>query len=173
MLEQHRQQEPQEIQRQQQQESRQLEELLEPPPRSPPQPVPPSPQRPETGEEGLPVYGPPTPAWLRPGGPASIPAEPGREDGVVAIACAMRTPADPQSEIKGSLYGMDGLAPRFLRDRRRGRNPSPRKGMRPALPVVVRPMRPGHGARLMTTGGSLLSSTYSCATKVRSRPFRS
>ena len=66
----------------------------------------------------MPVYGPSTPAWLRPGGPASIPAEPGREDGVVAIACAMRTPADPQSEIQGSLYGMDGLAPGFLRDRR-------------------------------------------------------
>jgi hypothetical protein len=76
--------------------------------------MPQSPRRPETGEEGLPVYGPPTPALLRPGGPASIPTEPGREDGVVAIACAIRTPVDPQSEIKGSLYGMDGLAPGFL-----------------------------------------------------------
>ena len=35
----------------------------------------------------------------------------------MVIACAMRTPVDPQSEIKGSLYGMDELAPRFLRDR--------------------------------------------------------
>ena len=35
----------------------------------------------------------------------------------MAIACAMRTPVDPQSEIKGSLYGMDGLAPGFLQDR--------------------------------------------------------
>jgi hypothetical protein len=30
----------------------------------------------------------------------------------------MRTPADPQSEIKGSLYGIDGIALGFLRDRR-------------------------------------------------------
>ena len=51
-------------------------------------------------------------------GPASIPAEPGREDGVVALACAMRTPADPQSEIKGTIYGIKGIAPGFLRDRR-------------------------------------------------------
>ena len=54
-----------------------------------------------------------------------------------------------------------------------GRNPSPRKGMRPALPVGVMPMRSGHWVRLMMTGGSLLSSTYSCATEVRSRPFKS
>jgi len=66
----------------------------------------------------LPVYGPPTPAWLRPGAAASIPAELGQEDGVVALACAMRTPADPQSEIKGTIYGIEGIAPRFLRDRR-------------------------------------------------------
>ena len=90
--------------------------------------MPPSPQRPETGEEGLPVYGPPTPAWLRPGGPASIPAEPGRDDGVVAITCAMRTPAEPQSEIKGSLYGTDGLALGFLRDRRLWEEPIAEEG---------------------------------------------
>ena len=95
LLEQDRQQELLELQRQQQQQSQQLEELLEPPPQSSPQPVPPSPQRPETGEEGLPVYGPPTPAWLRPGAPASISAKLGRADGVVALACAMRTPVDP------------------------------------------------------------------------------
>ena len=78
----------------------------------------PSPQRLETGEEGLPVYGLPTPAWLRPGAPASIPAEPGRVDGVVALAYAMRTPLDPQSEIKGTIYGIEGIAPGFLRERR-------------------------------------------------------
>ena len=117
-LEQCRQQVLLELQRQQQQWSQQLEELLEQPPRSPRQPVSPSLQGPETREEGLPVYGPPTPAWLRLGGPASIPTEPGRKNGVVAIACAMRTPADPQSEIMGSLYGIDGIAPGFLRDRR-------------------------------------------------------
>jgi len=50
-------------------------------------------------------------------GAASIPSEPGREDGVVAIACAMRTPADPQSKIKGSLYCIDGIALGFLQDR--------------------------------------------------------
>jgi len=104
--------------RQQQQQSQQLEELLDPPPRSPPEPVPPSPQRPETGEEGLPVYGPPNPAWLRSGAPASILAEPGRADGVVALACAMRTPVDPQTEIKGTIYGIEGIAPGFLRERR-------------------------------------------------------
>jgi hypothetical protein len=114
LLEQHRQQVLPELQRQRQQESHPLEELLEPPTRSPPQPVPLSPQRPETGEEGLPVYGAPTTVWLCLGGPASIPAEPGQAYGVVAIACAMRTPADPQSEIKGSHYGMDGLSPLFL-----------------------------------------------------------
>jgi hypothetical protein len=30
----------------------------------------------------------------------------------------MRTPVDPQSEIKGTLYGVDGIAPWFLQDRR-------------------------------------------------------
>ena len=67
-------------------------------------------------EEDLPVYGPPTPAWLRLGAPASVPAEPGRADGVVALPCMMRTPADPQSEIKGTIYGIEGIAPGFLRE---------------------------------------------------------
>jgi len=56
--------------------------------------------------------------WLRPGEPASILAEPGRDDGVVALPYAMRTPADPQSEINGTIYGIDGITPGFLRDRR-------------------------------------------------------
>ena len=30
----------------------------------------------------------------------------------------MRTPADPQSEIDGTIYGIEGIAPGFLRDRR-------------------------------------------------------
>jgi len=30
----------------------------------------------------------------------------------------MRTPVDPKSEIKGSLYGIDRIALGFLRDRR-------------------------------------------------------
>jgi len=47
-----------------------------------------------------------------------IPAESGRADSVVALACMMRTPVDPQSEIKGTMYGMDGIAPGFLRERR-------------------------------------------------------
>ena len=128
-LEQCRQQELLELQKQQQQQwSQQLEELLEQPPQSPRQLVLPSPQGPETREEGLPIYDPPTPAWLRPGGPASILAEPGRKDGVVAIVCAMRTPADPQSEIKGSLYGIDGIAPGFLRDQRPWEEPSAEEG---------------------------------------------
>ena len=36
----------------------------------------------------------------------------------MALACAMRTPADPQSKIKGMIYGIEGIAPGFLRDRR-------------------------------------------------------
>ena len=76
------------------------------------------PQEPETGEEGLPVYGLPTPVWLCPGAPASIPTESGGANGVVALACMMRTPVDPQSEIKGTIYGIDGIAPGFLRERR-------------------------------------------------------
>ena len=115
MLEQDRQ---QELQEQQQQRCQQLGELLELPPRSLPQSVPPTPQEPETGEEVLPVYGPATPAWLRLGAPASIPAESGRADGVVELACMMRTPVDPQSEIKGTIYGIIGIAPGFLRERR-------------------------------------------------------
>jgi len=76
------------------------------------------PQEPETGEEVLSVYGPPTPTWLRLGAPASIPAEPGQADGVVALACMMRTPADHQSKIKGTVYDTEGIAPGFLRERR-------------------------------------------------------
>ena len=30
----------------------------------------------------------------------------------------MRTPVDPQSEIRRTIYGMDGIAPGFLRERR-------------------------------------------------------
>ena len=50
------------------------------------------------------------------------------KDGVVAIACAMHTPADPQSEIKGSLYGINGIAPGFLQDRRPWEEPSTEEG---------------------------------------------
>ena len=46
----------------------------------------------------------------------------------MAIACVMRTPLDPQSEIKGSLYGMDGIAPGFLRDQRPWEEPSAEEG---------------------------------------------
>ena len=69
-------------------------------------------------EEGLPVFGPPTPAWLRPGAPTAIPAESGREDGVVALAYMMRTTVDPESKIRRTIYGMDGIAPGFLREHR-------------------------------------------------------
>ena len=37
---------------------------------------------------------------------------------MVALACMMHAPVDPQSEIKGTIYGIDGIAPRFLRERR-------------------------------------------------------
>jgi len=112
------QQQQEEEQQQQQQESQQQQQALEPPPHSPPQPVPPAPQEPGDQEEDLPIFGPPTPAWLRPGAPAAIPAERGRADSVVALACMMRTPADAESEIRRSIYGMDGIAPGFLQERR-------------------------------------------------------
>jgi len=62
LLEQDRQQEPQELQEQQQQGGQQLAELLDPP-----QLEPVAPQEPGNQEEVLPVFGPPTPAWLCPG----------------------------------------------------------------------------------------------------------
>ena len=172
LLEQDRQQELQELQRQQQQMSQQLEELLEPPPRSPPQPVPPSPQRPETGEEGLPVYGTPTPAWLCPGGQSpSRPSPGGRTASWLSRAqCAHQRILNRSSRALFTAW--TGLPRGSSETVGRGRNPSPRKGMRLVLPVEVRPTRPGHGARLMMTGGSLPSSTYSCATEVRSIPFK-
>jgi len=80
--------------------------------------VPPVPQEPRDREEGLPVYGPPTPTWLRLGAPASFPAESGRADGVVALACMMRTPVDPQSQMRRTIYGMDGIALGFLWEHR-------------------------------------------------------
>ena len=64
------------------------------------------------------MYGSPTPAWLLPGAPATIRVEPGRADSVVALACMMRTPTDPDCEIRRTIYGMDGIAPGFLRERR-------------------------------------------------------
>ena len=74
-------------------------------------------QEPGNHEEGLPAFGPPTPAWLWPGAPAAIPVESGRADGVVALACMRRTPADPDSEIRRTIYGMDGITPGFLLER--------------------------------------------------------
>jgi hypothetical protein len=71
-----------------------------------------------SAKEELPVYGPETPAWLRPGGVPTISAESGWEDGVVALALGMRTPVDPNSEIKGTLYGIQGVAPSYLEGRR-------------------------------------------------------
>jgi len=37
---------------------------------------------------------------------------------VVALAYMMRTPTDPDSEIRRTIYGMDEIAPGFLRGRR-------------------------------------------------------
>ena len=37
---------------------------------------------------------------------------------MVALAYMMRIPVDPQSEIRGTIYGMDGIASGFLRERR-------------------------------------------------------
>jgi len=80
---------------QQQHQGGQEEGQLELPPQGLPQPVPSAPQEPGEQEEDLPLYGPPTPAWLLPGAPATIRAEPGQADGVVALACMMRTPPTP------------------------------------------------------------------------------
>ena len=102
----------------QQQLGGQENEPLEPPPQILAGPAPQASQEPGDQEGDLPVYGPPTPTWLLPGAPAAIRAESGRADGVVALACMMRTPTDPESEIKRTLYGMDGIAPGFLRERR-------------------------------------------------------
>jgi len=117
LQEQDRQQEPRELE-EQQRRGQTSEEPFEPPPHSRPQPVLPAPQEPGNQEEGLPVFGPPTPAWLRPGAPAAIPAESGWADGVVALACMMRTPVDLESEIRRMIYGMDGIALGFLWERR-------------------------------------------------------
>jgi len=72
----------------------------------------------ETGEEELPLYSPATPLWLCPVGPATVLVEPRQEDGVVVLALAMRTPTDPSSKIKGTLYGIEGIAPGYLEGRR-------------------------------------------------------
>ena len=37
---------------------------------------------------------------------------------MVALACMMRTPVDPESEIRRTIYGMEGIAPGFPRERR-------------------------------------------------------
>lgn len=68
-------------------------------------------------EDKLPVYGPETPAWLRPEGIPTILAEPCREDGVVVLALGTRTPVDPSLEIKETLYGIEGIAPGYLEGR--------------------------------------------------------
>jgi len=70
------------------------------------------------GEEELPVYGPATPQGLHARGPAIVPAEPWWEDGVVALALTMRMPTDLSLEIKGTLYGIEGIAPGYLEGRR-------------------------------------------------------
>ena len=36
----------------------------------------------------------------------------------MALACAMCTPVDPHSEIKGTIYGVEGIASGFLEGRR-------------------------------------------------------
>jgi len=46
---------------------------------------------------------PSNPSVVLPGAPAAIRAEPGRPDSVVALACMMSTPADPESEIKRTI----------------------------------------------------------------------
>ena len=120
------------------------------------------PQGLEAGEEELPVYDPATPAWLRPGGPVTIPAEPCREDGVVALACAMGTPADRRSEIKGTIYGIEGIASGFLDGRWPWEDLSAGGGneARTSGDGEVEETEPGH--LLTTTGNSPLLSICFC-----------
>ena len=75
---------------------------------------------------------------------------------MVALACAMRTPVDPQSEIKGTVYGIEGIGPRFLQDRRPWVDLST-VGEDEAEAI---PGRPGPGGLWMTTGDSPPSLTY-------------
>jgi len=173
LLEQDRRQEPQEPQGQQQQRGQQSEGPLEPPPHSPPQSVLPAPQEPGNQEEGLPVFGPPTLAWLGLGAPAAIPAESGRADGMVALACTMRTPVDPESEIRRTIYGMDGLPRDSSGSVGPGRNVFPPRRTRLERWAVVEAVKPGPGRRWTTMGSSLPSSTCSCATGGHSRLSRS
>jgi len=59
-----------------------------------------------------------TPPWLHSGGVPTIPTEPRWEDGVVALALGLRRLVDPNSEINGTLYGIKGIAPDYLKGRR-------------------------------------------------------
>jgi len=47
---------------------------------------------------------------------------------VVALACMMRTPVDPESEIRRTIYDMDEIAPGFLRERRAWEDRIPPEG---------------------------------------------
>lgn len=67
---------------------------------------------------GSPFYGPETPLWLRPGAPTTCPAESGRVDKVVVLVLITRSPVDPKSVIKGTLYGIDGVLPGYIGGRR-------------------------------------------------------
>jgi hypothetical protein len=50
-------------------------------------------------------------------GAATVPAEPRQKDGVVVLALAMRTLAEPTCKIKGTLYGIEGITSGFLERR--------------------------------------------------------
>jgi len=158
LQEQERRPEPQELQEQHQQGGQEPTEPLDPP-----HPELEAPQEPRNQEEGLPAFGPPTPAWLRPGAPAAIPAESGRADGVVALACMMCTPTDPDSEIRRTIYGMDGIAPDSSGSVGRGRTVFPPRRTRLGRRAEVEAAKRAPGRRWMTMGGSPPSSTCSWA----------
>ena len=67
---------------------------------------------------GLPAYGPETPSWLKPRAPITCSAELGQDDNVVALALLTRTPVDPESAVKGTLCGVEGVASGYLKGRR-------------------------------------------------------
>ena len=78
---------------------------------------------------------------------------------MVALACMMRTPVDPQSEIKGTTASRGSLSD-FSENDGRGRITNPPRRMKPGRLVVALPTRPGPGRQWMMMGDSPPLSTY-------------
>jgi hypothetical protein len=70
---------------------------------------------PKHNKRSYPSMAPRLPHGFVLGGIPTIPTELGREDGVVVLALHTRTPMDPNSEINGTLYGIKGITPGYLK----------------------------------------------------------